>query len=181
MNRQWNGRGNLVKISVKWYNWWQTQGAPGSPPPHGNKAISWKYESLSSTGTPSPAGTNTTSTLSGRSHHVAPTTCSSCHTQCLILHLLPKSSPTGIRFPSVKSCFYLLPGFSSDDMKYIWQINSPYHIYCTALLSVRQQLSCLQLVYLLRQLIHPGCRLESGAAAWKFCFNYLCPVLSLGI
>lgn len=46
--------------------------------------------------------------------------------------------------------FYLLPGFSSDDVKYVWQIHPPYHIYCTALLSIRQQLSCLQPVYLLR-------------------------------
>ena len=61
--------------------------------------------------------------------------------------------------------FYLLSGVSSDDVKYVRQIHSPYHIYCTALLSVRQQLSCLQPVYLLRRPIRLGCRLESGAAA----------------
>lgn len=71
-----------------------------------------------------------------------------------VTHVVPdlpfaaKIQPHGDPIPQCQ--FYLLSGFSSDDVKYGWQIHSLCHIYCRALLSVRQQLSCLQPLYLLR-------------------------------
>lgn len=69
-------------------------------------------------------------------------------------------SPTGISFLGI--IFILLSGLSWDDVKYVWQIHSPHHISCVELLGLRQQLPCLQLVYLRRLPICLGscCNLE---------------------
>lgn len=61
----------------------------------------------------------------------------------LATHVVPdpafaaKIQSHGAQIPLCYFC--LLSGFSSDDVKYVWQIHSPYHISCTSPLSVRQQ------------------------------------------